>query len=270
MTQAHVKSLLELVDERPAVNNQEVFDHLWSLLGELRSKIGGRFALHPDESTAALQPYHSLDGTAKGMLSGWSGPEVDWMVHSWIGTPQSSFTNMHLTCWLGPQIKVPHFGMALGTMPDVFVYIDYVPRVDLMTDLAYLDTYYDPPNSRYVALRSDPRYVPFVSKSLYMRQAQSQTSMCFLVKPEAEILATISEVAHEMMDRWLGWIDQAPPVPQAERAALAERDLLVRRSIADRDPANAMGVRLFGDELTNRLVRALWGGDRTSARPGSM
>ena len=57
-------------------------------------------------------------------------------------------------------------------------------------------------------------------------------------------------------------------MPVEQRAALAESDLKLRRNIADRDPANVMGVRFFGEETTNKLVRALWGGDRALPRPG--
>jgi hypothetical protein len=31
--------------------------------------------------------------------------------------------------------------------------------------------------------------------------------------------------------------------------------------IAERDPANIVGEKLFGKPLADRLVRALWGGD---------
>lgn len=262
MTTPTTQSLLELVDARPEVDNQELFDALWQILAELRAKVNARFALTPDPSTANLQPYHSLDGQAKGFLSGFSGPEIEWMVHSWIGTPQTSFTNMHLTIWLRPQTRVPHFGMALGTMPDIFVYMDYVPRVDLMTDLDYLDRYYEPVNQSFLRLKQDSRFSPFVSKTVYMRQSQSHTSHCYLVPPSPETLTIIRDLAHEMMDRWLGWLDAPEPTPAAEQAALAQRDQFIRRAIAERDPANAMGVRLFGEPLTNQLVRALWGGDK--------
>lgn len=267
MTQSTVKSLLELVDERPEVDNREVFDQLWNILAELRAKLDARFSLTVDPSTADLQPYYSLDSKAKGFLSAFSGPEIDWFTHTWIGTPQTSFTNMHLTVWLGPHIRVPHFGMALGTMPDIFMYIDYVPRADLMIDLDYLDSYYEPVNDSYVELRKDARFSPFVSKNLYMRQSQSAASHCYLVPPSNETIAIIRNLAHSMMDRWLAFVDAAPPVPAAERAALAARDLHMRRSIADRDPANVIGVRLFGESLSNRLVRGLWGGDRQLPRP---
>lgn len=262
MTQATLKSIAQMVEDRPIVDNQETFDALWQITKELRAKVDARFELHPDPSTSDLQPYHAINGNAKGFLSAFAGPEIDWLVHSWIGTPATSFTNMHLTIHLESHINVPHFGFALGTAPDIFVYMDYVPRADLQTDLDYLDTYYQPVNDSFLRIRADKRFSPFVSQNLYMRQAQSHTSHCYMVPANAETLGIIRELAHEMLDRWLGWVDNAIPVPADEQAALAQRDLFVRRSIAQRDPANAIAVRLFGEELANRLVRSLWAADK--------
>jgi hypothetical protein len=267
MAQDTTKSLLELVDERPAVDTTGTFDVLWDTLAELRQKFDARFTVEQDPSTLDLSSYTSLDGNAKGSLRAYSGSEIDWFCHTWIGNPLYSFSNMHFSIWLGPQINVPHFGMAMGTMPDVFFYCDYVPRTDLMVDLDYLDRYYNPINDRYVALRADERFGQFVSKTPYMRQSQSQSSHCYLVKPEPDVLQTLRVLAHDMFDTWLELVDSAEPVPEADRAALAERDLFLRRSIADRDPANAMGDRLFGADMTTKLVRSLWGGDRVLPRP---
>lgn len=49
-----------------------------------------------------------------------------------------------------------------------------------------------------------------------------------------------------------------------KRTALAKRDLCMRRISAERDPGNQVAMQLFGSELTNTLVQALWGSDRTS------
>lgn len=262
-----LKSIEQMVAERPQVDNQEVFDQLWQIVTELRAKVDQRFELNPDPCSADLQPYHSLDGSAKGFLSTFAGPEVDWLVQSWIGTPNTSFTNMHLTINLGAQIRVPHFGFALGTAPDIFMYMDYVPRTDLLVDVDYLDKYYEPVNQTFLKLRQDKRFSPFVSQNLYMRQAQSHTSLCHMVPADEETVAIVRDVAHEMLDRWLVWVDEAEPVPEEERVALAERDLFVRRTVADRDPANTIAVKLFGAEMTAELVKTLWGGNRTLPRP---
>jgi hypothetical protein len=260
MSNDTVKSLLELVDEQPNIDNSQVFERLWGILGEVRAKLDKRFAFQMDETTRPLQPYEK--GDYKGYLSAFYSDEIDRMVHSWIGNPKQSFSNMHLTTWLKPHINVPHLGFAFGTLPDVFIYMDYIPRADMFSDLEYLDRYYEPANARYVELRKDARLSPFTSKTLYMRQSQSHTSICYVFKPTDDTLELVREVAHEMVDRWLTWVDEAQPVPVSERPALAARDLAVRRAIAERDPANTMGVRLFGEELTNTLVRALWGADR--------
>ncbi len=169
MTADTTKSIAEMVAERPAVDNQDVFDALWAITSELKAKVDARFELTPDPCSAEFQPYQAAGSGAKGFLSTFAGPEIDWLVYSWIGTPGTSFTNMHLTINLGPQTLVPNFGFALGTAPDIFMYMDYLPRVDFWSDTDYLDRYYEPANQRFLQLRRDPRFSPFVSQDLSMR-----------------------------------------------------------------------------------------------------
>jgi hypothetical protein len=246
------------------LDNKVVFEHLWGLTNELRQKIDARFELHPDASTKNLETYSATTGGAHGSLNTFSGPEIDWLVHSWLREPKSGFCNMHLTTWLKSQIRVPHLAFAFATVPYLFFYIDYIPRSDLFVDLEYLDRYYEPMNQTYLALLEDSRFKHYTSKTLYIRQAQSHTSLCYTSQVTEETLARLGTVAHEMIDRWLKWVDEAESVPDHERAALSNRDLIVRRAIAERDPDNQIAVRLFGAEMTEKLVRSLWGGDRIS------
>jgi Red chlorophyll catabolite reductase (RCC reductase) len=264
-----IKSVVEMLNERPDIDNSAAFATLWEIFRELRATIDGRFRLQMDPSTAGLQPYHGLDDNgAKGMLSAWVGDELDWFVHSWIGNPKFSFTNMHLTLWLGPQTRVPHLAYALATVPDVFFYMDYIPRVELVTHPDYLDTYYTDAGARHIEFLNNKAFTPFVSKSAYVRESLSPSALCFTCKPTEENFALIRTVAHEMLNRWIGWLDAAKSnVPTAdERESLGTRDLFLRRTIAERDPANVVGDRLFGKPLTEQLVRALWGGDRVLPR----
>ncbi|MBX3038198.1 MAG: hypothetical protein KF758_14900 [Anaerolineales bacterium] len=264
---ATVKTLFELLDENPTEDRTQVFEQLWGILNELRAKVDARFSTEPDSSVADLQPYQSADGKAKGLLSAFVGKEIDWMVHSYIGIPTQSFTNMHLTIYLGPHIRAPHFGLATGTMPDIFYYCDYIPRADLLTDLDYLDKYYQPANESYLKFRNDKEFPQFVSKTLYMRTSISEIGHCYLVPPTQKMIDSLRDLSHEMLDRWLKYVDEAEIVPLEERVALAERDLQVRRAIVERDPANPIGEKLFGKQMADRLVRGLWGGDRKIPRP---
>ncbi len=262
------KSIAEMVAERPSVDNQTVFDALWHITTELKEKVFARFDLQPDPCAAAYQPYGGGENAPQGFLSTFAGPEIDWLVYSWIGTPNTSFTNMHLTINVGPQVDIPHFGFALGTAPDIFMYMDYLPRTDLWSDVGYLDKYYTETNKRFLQLQGDGRFSPFVSQDMSMRLFQSPTSNCYMVPPTDETIAIIRETAHEMIDRWLSWFDDAEPVPVEQRAALAARDLTMRQTICERDPANAIADRLFGKEMAAELVKTLWGGNRTLPRAG--
>lgn len=270
MTDNKVKSVVELVAEQPHVDRSEAFNELWGLFGEMRAKVDARFEMQQDPSTEGLQGYKALEGVdATGHLSAYSGEDLDWFVHSWIGNPKQSFANMHLTLWLPSTTKVPHLAFALATLPDIFFYMDYIPRVELVTDTAYLDKYYEPANAKSIEFRENPNMNWFFSRSLYVRQSLSDTALCYTCKYTPENMAVIKATAHEMMDRWFGWLNEGHAVPEAEQAALAERDLLIRRTIAERDPANILGERMFGKPLTDRLVRALWGGDRVLPRAGA-
>ena len=264
------QSIEEMVEANPGVDNQENFEALWGLIGEMLEIVKGRFELQMDPCCAELQPYVGLPDTgAKGYIGAYSGPEVDWLIHSWTGNPKASFTNMHLTINLGPHIDVPHFGFALGTVPDIFWYMDYLPRCELILNPDYADKYYyGEVNDDYISMDRDPAFTNFVSRDFYTRLAQTPTSICVGAPINEETLATVRERAMGQLHRWLGWVDAAEPVAEDKRAALAERDEFIRKTICIRDPANVVVDNLFGEELGKYLVDTLWGGTRTLPRPG--
>ena len=245
------------------LDNKAVFDQLWNLTNELRQKIDARFELHPEPSVENLQQYSSLDGNIKGSLTAFSGKEIDWLVHSWLGNSEkSNFSTMRLTTWLKSHIQVPHLAFEFGTLPNIFFYIDYIPRTELLTDLAYLDRYYEPVNQIFLKLQEDSRLKVFTSKSVYIRLFQSPISLCYTGTPTFDTLELTRALAHETLARWLTWVDAAEAVPEDAREALATRDLALRRISAERDPGNKFATQMFGSELTDKLVRSLWGGNR--------
>ena len=258
----------EIFDRRATRDSTDTFERQWAITEELMSKLRQRFEFSRDLSTEDLESYRAKTEYPAGRLAAYSGPEIDWLVHSWIGNPTVGFTNMHVTVWLGPHVDVPHFGFACGTLPDVWFYIDYNPRSDLMLDTEALDKYYAPLNEQFLAVRADSGLIPFTSKALYVRQALSHVAICCTTEATEARLGQIRDLAHDRLDRWLRYVDEAEPVEVDRRPMLAANDLTRRRNIAERDPANVMSVRFFGEEMTDRLVRALWGGDRVLPRPG--
>ncbi|OUL34853.1 red chlorophyll catabolite reductase [Nostoc sp. T09] len=251
-----------MTEQQPDVDNTPVFEQLWGITNELRQKLDARFEVHLDVSTKELQNYSAQNAEVYGSLNTFSGSEIDWLVHQWARKPKSGFNYIRLVIWLGSHIRVPHLAFEFATFGHLFFYMDYIPRTDLSTDLEYLDRYYESVNQTYLNLQEDSRFQPFISKSLYIRQVLSPTCLLFTCPVANETLEFISNIAFEMMNPWLRWVDEAEPVPESERTALSKRDLIVRRAVAERDPGNENSVRLFGEELTDKLVRSLWGGDR--------
>lgn len=264
-----VAYIAEMVDDAGALDVTDIYEKAWPISCEIAEKIHARFPdLQRDASTDELQDYGGDPRQEPGgNLSGYSSPEVDWMVHSWIGEFQRAFVNVHVTCWLGPHIDVPHLGMAFGTSPRPWFYLDHMVRRDANTDVAYFDKYVGYRNERFLALKTDPRMTTFTSRDPYIRQVLTPTAICFSVDNTDEMWELMRAEAHRMVDEWLAWIDEAEPVPMAERAALAERDLILRRTIVERDPANTLAKRRYPPGIEPKLVRALWGADRVLPRP---
>jgi Red chlorophyll catabolite reductase (RCC reductase) len=239
------------------LDRASLFGQLQSILSELYGEITHQIVIQP-QSNQPLQSFSSPDGNVTGSLLTFTGEEIDWLVYSWFNAAQMGFSTMRLTLWLSSLIQVPHLAIEFGTKPDPFFYIDYIPRVDLWSDLSYTERYYNPINATYVELRENLNLSLFVSKALYIRQLQSPTSLCFTCPATEDSLLLIRNTAHEMCSRWLTWVKQAEPVPVERQTILAERDLRMRRITAERDPGNALAEKIFGVELANQLIRALW------------
>ncbi len=269
MNERILTPIIDLVEQSPDVNNREVFNQLWAILAAMNDKIQARFDLELDPCSKRFEDYRQIsvgDG-AEGSLHTYTGPEIDWYVHSYIGSPESTFTNMHITISLGPQYLVPNFGFALGTVPDLFMYMDYIPRVDLLSNIEYVDKYYTEVNEEFLDLQSDERFNPFISRDLYTRVAMTPTAVGYTAKAQEAVIEKVRGVAFSRLDRWLAWVDEAQKTDPAQRPAIAQRDEQIRRNICERDPANNLGDKLFGKETADAMVATLWGGARTLPRP---
>ena len=269
-----LKYVQEHLDEAGPSDVTATFADWQVLVERLKDKVAARFELERDPSTEPLEAFDD-GGTgsgARGRVRGYTGPEIDWMVHSFMENASQGFCNVHLTIWLGPQVKVPHFGMALGCFPQGWLYLDSVPRSYLVTDTDSFDQLLRAGQRPLGAGPQRPRLPRAVREPQRLRPRRAVADRVLLHGPGRRPDDRAREPSSPRSTSTAGsaWVDEAEEVPADERAALAADDEAIRRNIAERDPANVMGDRYFGAETTQRLVRALWGGDRVLPAPGPL
>ncbi len=102
----------------------------------------------------------------------------------------------------------------------------------------------------------------------YIRDVTSSTAFCYSGPMEQKTVDIIQGYGEEHLDRWLSWWDDAEPTEPEERAGLAQLTEDLRRVVAVKDPANSVATRLFGQDITDNLVSALWGEHRVLPRAG--
>lgn len=107
-----------------------LFERLQSILNELYGEVTHHLVVLP-KPDQPFQSFSSPDDSVSGSLLISTGKKVDKLVYSWLNTTQLKFSAMRLTTWLSPLIQVPHLAFEFGIVPNLFFYMDYIPRVDL-------------------------------------------------------------------------------------------------------------------------------------------
>lgn len=261
----------ELVAEGSGNDVTWLYEQWRDELANLLGKVQNRFELEQDPSTKGLEVEGEIGRGVHGQVQCFAGPDIDWMVYSWMADPKRGFCNLHLTISPGAHVDLPLFGMAFAVFgPYPWAYIDYGARRDIATNPAYHNKYYGPLNQHWIDLRKeheqrDMRW--FTSPNSYIRAVCGPSAFCYSGPMEQEMVSLIKSEANLYLDTWLGfWDDDSNQVPVDERDAMAQYTLDWRRSIAEGDPANSVADALFGSETTDLLVSTLWGRDRVLPR----
>ncbi len=255
--------LADIFDASDKSDTTAVFRYLHALRDRFFERLSGALRLREDMRAADIRDIKDPAGNLRGNMRTYTGDgsPVDWMIRSWIGNPDSGFSNLHLTTWLNDSIDVPHLGIALGTAPQVFCLIDLIPRYELSAVPAHLAKYYEALNDAHIMLRRETDYVQFTPYSAFIRATLSPVAICGLV-PFEVFKAKVEPLMWTYLEHWLALVAAAAPVDPALRPALAQHDLTYRRNVAELDPANVFADRMLGVPMRERLVRILWGGER--------
>lgn len=183
-------------------------------------------------------------------------PDVD-VSRAWercLGNRKASLLDMNATCFLSQQTRVPHLCVIFGTIPKLYFYAEYTPRVDLRANHDYLVRYYEPANEDFLKFRADPTWTRFVSHGTYLRALMSPVATSSHAELNDANIDTCEKYLEKFVDRWFRWLDEAVPVPEEERAAQQDYDYTVRELGYRTDPMNVLPQRVLGAEAFNRRL----------------
>lgn len=260
------KTIHQFLAENPNVDVSQAWERCFGILGGIKDRIAQRFPVERHPSCAGREYYTSPDEAFEGSFNAYSGPGVEWLVHSWLGNRKASILDMNATCFLGQDTDTPHLIVIFGTIPKLFFYADYVPRRDLRTDAAYLDKYYGGAvNEDFIALRGDPDFHWSVSHGTYMRALLSPVGLSIAGDLNDDNLDKLEAYAQRFVARWLGWLDAADPVPAEQRATLQKYDHRVRELGYRRDPMNQLAENVFGADQVENMVQMRLGADQIAS-----
>lgn len=261
MTGDTTQHLADVLDSRAPVDNTETFRYLLDVREQAWAIICSNLPVREDLACKDIQHIPDLQGNIVGNIYTYTGEKIDWIVRSWIGRPETGFTNIHLTCWMNEETDVPHLGLALGTAPDVFCYVDFLPRYDPPLHFDHLNQYHETMNETWIALRRNPRYKTFTPVHLYTRSTLSPIAICGLL-PFDDFKAVVEPVMLQYVRQWVEFVKHAKPLDPEKRTAVRQRDIVLRRTIVEKDPANVLADRLVGVPMRERLVRILHAEER--------
>ena len=249
------------------IDTTETFDLLLATRDKAWDMISGTLNFEEDMHCADIHEFDDLNGDPLGRIRNFTGPEchVDWVIHSNIGHPRNTFTNIHLTFWMKGTTDIPHLGLAFGTLPDAFFYADMMPRYELVTNPDHCQTYYDPVNNLHLQLGKDlyaDGYTVLIPQMSYIRSSLSPCVLAGITSPEFYKEKAEPRI-FKLVEYWIDLVKNAREITDAKKQVfLTDRDYQQRKSIVYMDPANPIAERLVGKSVANRLVRILAGEER--------
>ena len=117
MAVTETKTIHEFLAENPNVDVSQAWERLWGIQKGIVERVKGRFDVELHPACEGRDYYAAPDGRMEGSFAGYTGPEVDWLVNSWIGNRKASILDINATVFLSQHVRVPHLTVIFGTVP---------------------------------------------------------------------------------------------------------------------------------------------------------
>lgn len=194
------------------------------------------------------------------------------MLESWLhaSLPFGTLDIGTVVIMLGRESDSPHFLFEfILSGPVLVVVLDHLPRKDLVLDAAYLKRFYEDTELDRVRqiFEKGPASKPYVSPVLFVRSVVSPTAAVFSLSDNSEVAGglleeQIANVVHPGATQALQvWLDSflTRGLPVQNPGEMLKRDNQIKEKGVEVD-LSANLPRLFGQDITNRIVAAFRAG----------
>ena len=249
---------MEFLSENPDVDVSAAWERCWGIQTKIIERVRARYDVKRHPSCDGREYYvsddHEVHGKMEGSFNSYTGDEVDWLVHSWIGNRQKSILDINATVFLGQMNQVPHLTIIFGTIPRLYFYAEYTPRMDLRTNPDYVSKYYEPVNQDFLEFRANQDWTRFVSHGTYLRSLMSPICVSSHAELNDVNIDYCEDYLEKFIQRWFDWLDEAEELPIERRDEQQKYDYAVRELGYRNDPMNILPIQVFGEEEANRML----------------
>lgn len=165
--------------------NKPIFEKLWTIIeDDLLTMVQERTPtlekkrtwFVPKGSTPEAYTFETEDGTCEGSVECYKGGRIDWITTCKFFSKSLGFGNLRIDGWTNRETRAPHMSVHLCIVFNViFIYINLIPRTNLVLDDDYNDYVYGSPkdaiggkslNDLHVQCVEDKSFKQYVSKSV--------------------------------------------------------------------------------------------------------
>lgn len=229
------------------------------------ARILDRFTL--DEVTgddgAAYLPLPGPMPDAGGVCRVWTGDgDIERMVYVGIAFPPAQLDSHMIFAFGRSTNALPHFTLDSISAPGTFAFhLDLIQRVDLGSNLAYMDGVYGP----ITDVNAKAKQLEGLSEAaLSPRQLALMSPWMLASRADDAAFRAIREHIDAYFEQWATLVEQGLPAgadPGLDGEALADRDRRNREALfnPDVDPVWHQITPIIGEENAGRIIEVLQG-----------
>ena len=273
-----------LVGKILARKNKPVYEALWKIIEddllqmvkEYEPTLEQRRTWFTEPGAApAAHTFTTEDGKCEASVAGYKGGRIDWITTCKFFSSELGFGNLRIDGWANRETRAPHVAVHLCIVFNVlFIYIGCPPRTNLVLDDAYNDHVYGSGrdsiggkslNDLHVQCVEDKKFKQYVSKSHVVNAFMvAPTTLLYTIPMSKKNFGKVRELSMQYMRAWLEMLSETDGVlMEGIETKEVQKELLqldVRtRQFCGRDPDTKNVANIFGLEMTDKLVRTLWG-----------